>query len=406
MALTDVQIRKKTCPTDKKQIKLYDGDGLFVLIKSNGSKLWRMRYKMAGKEKALALGSYPDVKLKEARRLTGEYNADVLRGVDPAMVRAKNKQKDDDGKPTFEPVAREWMEQVSRDWVDKSAQKLTTWMEIDVFPYMGGMTFEEIEAPDVLLILRRVYAAGHEYKLRKLHSYFSRIFSFAISHGKAKRNPAKDIVMRDLFGKVNSEHRPAFTTATDAGKLMRMIEGYEGSHLTRDALKLMALMFTRPGELRQMKWKEIDFKAKQWRYFVSKTSVEHIVPLSEQALSILEGLKPISSHLEFVFIGARSVHRPMSNNTMNGALRSMGIDTKTEHCSHGFRAMARTLLAEKGWNTDFIERQLCHKERDATVEAYARAKYLDDRCLMMQDWADYLDALRDGAQVIPFKRSV
>jgi len=408
MALTDVLIRKTTCPDGKRSIKRYDGKGLFMVFQSNGRKIWRYRFTLAGKEKLMTLGDYPAMRLKEARKEAEQYNAAVLRGIDPAIERAKIKResdaKNEAQRPTFEPVARDWLEHVGGQWVEKTRLTHKGWLEADVFPYLGGMPIDDIEASDVLMILRRVDAAGHAYKVRKLHSIFSRIFSYAVSNGKAKRNPARDIVTRDLFKPEQRKNRPAFTTAKDAGRLMRMIEGYEGSIYTRDALRLLALLFARPGELRQMKWSEIDFDRKQWRYHVTKTKADHAVPLSDQALAILEGLRPLSGHLDYVFPGARSVHRPLSNNTLNAGLRNLGIDTKAEHCSHGFRAMARTLLAEKGWNPEYIERQLCHKQKDQTVAAYAREKHLPERTKMMQSWADYLDALRDGAQVIPIKR--
>jgi len=407
MALTDVKIKQTVCPVGKKQIKLYDADGLYVQINSSGSKLWRLKYKLAGKEKLLALGRYPDVSLKEARGEAKLHNADVLRGVDPSLARAKTKKKEDQDKKaeTFEGIARDWLEHVSLNWVEKTKLTHTTWLEADVFPVMGGMSMDEIEAPDVLMILRRVEAAGHDYKVRKLHSIFSRIFSFAISHGKAKRNPAKDIVIKDLFKPEHRENRPAFTKAKDAGRLMRMIAGYEASPIVRDGLQMLAYVFARPGELRQMKWEEVDFDRKQWRYFVTKTHVDHVAPLADQAISILEGLKPLTGHSVYVFPSHRTPNRPLSDAAFSAALRAMGIDTKSEHCPHGFRAMARTRLAELGWNTDYIERQLCHKEKDATVAAYAREKHLPERIKMMQAWADYLDALRDGADVIPIRRS-
>jgi integrase len=409
MALTDVLIRKTSCPADKKQIKKYDAKGLFMVFKYTGKKVWRYRFTLAGKEKLLTLGDYPSVSLKDARKMAQGYSASVLKGIDPAIERAKEKRAelmaDETKRANFEVIAREWLAHVSEQWVNKTKMTIKGWLETDIFPVIGGMPIDKIEAPDVLMILRRVDAAGHAYKVRKLHSIFSRIFSFAISHGKAKRNPARDIVIGDLFKAEQRENRPAFTTATDAGRLMRMISGYEGSPLVRDALKLLALVFARPGELRQMKWQEIDFDRKQWRYHVTKTDIDHIVPLSDQALAILEGLKPISGQYDYVFPGARSVHRALSNNTLNAALRNLGIDTKHNHCAHGFRAMARTLLAEKGWNPEYIERQLCHKQKDQTVAAYAREKHLSERTKMMQSWADYLDALRDGAQVIPIKRT-
>jgi len=405
MALTNVQIKQTSCPDGKKQIKKYDGDGLFMLFRCNGRKIWRYRFTLAGKEKLLTLGDYPKLSLKEARDLATIHNGDVLRGVDPSLARAKAKKAEQSKTDLFEGIARDWLEHVSSNWVDKTRQTHTHWLETDVFPVMGGMAFDEIEAPDVLMILRRVEAAGHDYKVRKLHSIFSRIFSYAISNGKAKRNPAKDIIARDLFRPEHRQNRPAFTTAKDAGRLMRMIAGYEGSPIVRDGLLMLAYVFARPGELRQMKWNELDFDRNQWRYFVTKTHVDHVVPLADQAVTILEGLRPLTGHSVYVFPGARSAHRPLSDAAFSAALRAMGIDTKSQHCPHGFRAMARTLLAEQGWNTDYIERQLCHKERDATVAAYAREKHLPERTRMMQSWADYLDAIRDGADVIPIRRT-
>jgi len=406
MALTNVQIKQTSCPDDKAQIKKYDAHGLFMVFKRNGRKIWRYRFTLAGKEKLLTLGDYPDVSLKEARNMVKVHNADVLRGVDPSLKRAELKEADQQAKKaeTFEGVARDWLAHVSLNWVEKTKQTHTTWLEADVFPVMGGMGFDEIEAPDVLTILKRVEAAGHDYKVRKLHSIFSRIFSFAISNGKAKRNPAKDIVIKDLFRPEKRQNRPAFTTAKDAGRLMRMIAGYEASPIVRDGLQMLAYVFARPGELRQMKWKEIDFNRNQWRYHVTKTDVDHVAPLADQAMSILERLKPLTGNSAYVFPSHRTPNRPLSDAAFSAALRAMNVDTKKEHCPHGFRAMARTLLAEQGWNTDYIERQLCHKEKDATVAAYAREKHLPERIRMMQAWADYLDALRDGADVIPIRR--
>ena len=406
MALTNVQIRQTSCPSGKKQIKKYDAHGLFMVFKSNGRKIWRYRFTLVGKEKLLTLGDYPTVSLKEARNMAKLHNADVLRGVDPSLARAKRKESEQlaEKAETFEGIARDWLAHVSLNWVEKTTLTHTTWLEADVFPVMGGMAMDEIEAPDVLMILRRVEAAGHDYKVRKLHSIFSRVFSFAISHGKAKRNPAQDIVIKDLFRPEKRENRPAFTTAKDAGRLMRMIAGYDGSPIVRDGLQMLAYVFARPGELRQMKWEEIDLTRKQWRFHVTKTSVDHVVPLADQAVAILEGLKPLTGHSVYVFPSHRAPARPLSDAAFNAALRAMGIDTKTQHCPHGFRAMARTLIAEQGWNTDYIERQLCHKEKNATVAAYAREKHLPERTRMMQAWADYLDAIRDGADVIPIKR--
>jgi len=264
---------------------------------------------------------------------------------------------------------------------------------------IGHLPIDEVTAPDLLRLLRRIDDAGHGYKVRRLHNYLKRIFSFAVSNGLAKGNPATALVLHDLFTTPTRVNRPAFTKPKDAGALMRMIHGYEGSPVTRCAMELLALVFVRPGELAAMRWEEIDLDRDQWRYFVTKTKVDHVVPLSRQALAVLDEMRPLTGRWDFVFPCERSKKRFMSNNTINAALRYMGIDTKTQHTAHGFRAMARTLLAERGWSKEYLERQLCHKQADDTIAAYAREKHLPERTEMMQAWADYLDQLRDGAEI-------
>lgn len=401
MTLTDTRIRTATVPKVKKQTKLFDGGGLHLLVNASG-KYWKLDYRIDGRRRTLSIGVYPAISLKEARKKRDDAKALILQGVDPSHKNKIDKMQariQKDG--TFKHAAKLWLDHAGSEWTEKTRNIAQTWLDADVFPTIGTTQLDNIEPPDVLMILRKVEATGHAYKLRRLHSYINRIFSFSISHGICKQNPASALIARDLFGKYKRKNRPAFTTVKEVGQLMRMICGYDGTTLTRNALHLLALVFVRPGELIAMRWADVDLERKQWRYLVTKTNTPHAVPLSSQALAILEETRAITGQWEYVFPGERSKHRHMSNNTLNAALRYIGIDTKTQHCAHGFRAMARTLLAEQGCNKEYIERQLCHKQGDDTVAAYAREKHLPERIIMMQSWADYLDALRDGADVIP-----
>ncbi len=398
--LTEMAIKNLRLEEGKRFQRLYDGGGLFIYLMRRGNRVWKLRYHdVTGKERWMKLGEHPAMSIKEARLQAAEIRNKLTQGIDPKREREERRAQG-----TFESIATRWLHHAGSNWTEKTRVIAATWLASDVFPVIGPLPIGDVEAPDILRILRKVDAAGHGYKVRRLNSYIKRIFSFAISHGEASSNPASELVLRDLFSNPKRRKRPAYTEPKDVGRLLRMIDGYEGSPVTRCGLQLLALVFCRPGELTTMRWAEIDFERRQWRYHVTKVGVDHIVPLSRQALAILEELRPLTGRWDYVFPGERSKARPMSNNTLNAALRYLGIDTAREHCAHGFRATARTLLAEKGWRKDYIELQLSHRERDQTVAAYAREKHLRERTEMMQDWADYLDALRHGAAVIPIHR--
>ncbi len=394
--ITEAAIRNMRKPEGKRPARIYDGGGLF-LYRTKKRRVWKLRYSWHGQERWLTLGEYPAMGLKAARVKAGCIHNGLLQGIDPKPEQPRAQAT------TFENVARRWLDHAGRDWAEKTRGICRTWFETDVFPRLGRRPPDAIEPPDVLALLRRIEADGNLYKVRRLHSYIRRVFSFAISHGEATRNPAGNLNVNDLFAREQRTHRPAFTTAREAGALMRMIEDYP-QPVTRGALKMLALTLSRPGEVRAMRWDEIDRERAQWRYTVTKTRTPHTVPLPRQALAILDELKPLTGRGDLVFPGLRGRDKPISNNTLNAALRYMGIDTKTQHCAHGFRAMGRTLLAEMGYRPEAIERQLCHKQANDTVAAYAREKLLDERTKMMQHWADYLDSLRDGAKVVPIKR--
>jgi len=416
MALKDTHIRSVKVPKGKRQVKLADSGGLYLLVTATGGKLWRFDYRYAGKRKTLALGRYPDVSLKKARARRDDAREKVADGIDPSEDRKderlrkareseeKARQTRVAEKPlhTFEPIARQWMKRQRSKWGDKHASKIQGWFERDVFPWMGDCDPNAIDAADVLAVLHRIEAAGHIEKLHRMKSAIQRVFAHAVAHGEAKRNPAADISSRDALTPLVSKHRAAIKTPKEAGALMRAIHDYQGDFAVRCGLMMLAYVFTRPGELRFAEWNEFDLDAATWRIPSGKMKMRrpHIVPLSRQVLAILQDLQPLTGRGKYLFPSVRTPDRAMSENTLNAALRRMGYG-KDEMCSHGFRGMASTLLHEQGWPSGVIECQLAHKDTNAVRAAYNHAEHLQDRVKMMQAWADYLDSLRDGADVIP-----
>ena len=394
--ITEAAIRNLKAPEGKRPTRIYDSNGLF-LFRTKSRRVWKLRYKLDGRERWLILGEYPAMGIRQARAEAGKIHNKLLAGIDPKLEAIAQKVV------TFEEVALRWLAHSGKDWSAKTRDLCHSWMVGDVFPRFGHKPPDRITPPEVLALLRKIEADGNLYKVRRLLNYLRRVFSFAISHGDATRNPASELVASDLFAKEKVQHRPAFTTAKDAGMLMRMIDGYDNP-IVRGALMMLALTLSRPGEVRAMRWEDIDRERNQWRYVVSKTNMPHAVPLPRQALAILDEMEPLTGRSALVFPGLRGRDRPLSNNAFNAALRYMGIDTRTQHCSHGFRAMGRTLLAEMGFAPEWIERQLSHKQPNDVIAAYAREQLLDQRTDMMQQWADYLDGLRAGAQVIPINR--
>jgi len=383
--ITEVAIRKLKRPRSGKPARLYDGHGLFF-VRGVHRDVWKLRIRENGKERWRTLGEYPAMSLKEARQAASDARTAAARGEDRRGM-------------TFEEAAVRWLEHAGRDWADKTYQKAVGWLRRDVFPYIGDKKLDDIQAPDVLALLRRVEAAGDLFKVRRLHGYVRRVFSHAISHGDATRNPATDLNMRDLFQPYRPKNQPAFTTRKEAGMLMRLVREYP-QPVVRGALLMLAWTLSRPGEVRMMRWEDVDRERAQWRYVVSKTNTPHAVPLPRQAMALLDELEPLTGDKVLVFAGERP-GRPLSENTLNMALRTMGIDTRTQHTAHGFRAMGRTLLAELGYRPEAIERQLSHNQPNDTVAAYARETLLGERTEMMQAWADTLDSWANGAEIVP-----
>lgn len=407
MALTDIQVKKaKGGITPKgdvttKRYKMGDTRGLYLEVAPNGGKWWRLKYRFDGKEKRLSLGVYPDVGLKEARNRREDLRKQIADGIDPAEIRKSKKEIAADIN-CFETVAREWHEKFSANWTKDHAARTITRIENDAFPWIGRRNINEITAPDLLEVLRRVEKRGALETAHRINQICGQVFRYAIATGRADRDPAADL--KGALPPTRIRHHASITEPKNVGELIRAINGYSGSFITASALKLSPLLFVRPGELRQAEWDEFDFESREWRIPAEKMKMRviHIVPLCDQAIEILKEIQPLTGRSKYVFPSIRTNTRPMSNNTVNAALRRLGY-TKEEMTAHGFRSMASTILNEQGWNRDAIERQLAHSERDGVRAAYNYAQYLPERKKMMQAWADYLDGLTHDADVIPLK---
>jgi integrase len=399
MALTDVALRQ-TKPGVKTQ-RLSDAGGLFLEIRPNGAKYWRLAYRFDGKQKMLALGVYPDVSLVAAREKREAAKKLLASGVDPSDNRKALKSVLS-GEGSFEAVAREWFYQKSPVWAGSHSSKIIVRLEQDIFPWLGSKQINTVTAPDLLAVLRRIESRGAVDTANRAKQNCSQIFRYAIATGRAERDPAADL--RGALKSTRKIHYPTIIEPSKIAELMRAIEGYSGGLLTRCALRLAPLVFVRPGELRQAEWAEFDFAAAEWRIPADKMKMKvmHLVPLSRQAIKILMEIQPLTGSGKYVFPSERTGERPMSNNTVNAALRRLGYP-KEEITGHGFRSMASTRLHEMGWASDVIERQLAHGERNSVKAAYCHAEYLAERKKLMQVWADYLEALAAGAKIIPFK---
>ncbi|MDR0736152.1 MAG: integrase arm-type DNA-binding domain-containing protein [Zoogloeaceae bacterium] len=398
--LTDTVI--KNAKPDDKPRKLADEKSLFLYITPSGGKLWRMQYRFEGKQKLLALGIYPEITLADARERRDAARKLLANGADPGAVKKAQKAAGRErAANSFEVVAREWFEMWKADKAESHSSKVIARLEKDIFPWLGGSPIVEITAPIVLEVLRRIEGRGVIETAHRAKENISQVMRYAIATGRAERDPCPDL--RGALQVYRGKNFASITDPVEVGRLLRAIAGYPGTPAVCAALRLAPLVFVRPGELRAAKWADIDFERGEWRYLVTKTKTEHLVPLARQAAAILQGLHPLTGAGEWVFPNVRP-GRPMSNATLNRALQTLGYDTKTEMTSHGFRAMARTLLAEElRFPPEVIEHQLAHSVPDALGTAYNRTKYLKDRREMMQAWADYLDKLKAGAEVIPIR---
>jgi integrase len=389
--LKDIQIKQLPPPEDgKKGYKIHDQGGLFLEVPQKGSKRWRFRYKFQGKSQQISLGIYPKVSLKKARE---EHRAmlDLLHeGKNPSTFRKLQKYFVGE---TVEEIGREWHKKYRHTWTDKHADTIIYRLESNIFPYIGNRPAKDIEPPELLACLRKIETRGHLELARRVKQICGQLFRYAVSTGKASRD-----ITADLRGAIPPSKTKNFPTITDPkqiGELLRKIDQYPGMFITRQALKLAPLAFVRPGELRHAEWLEIDLEARVWKIPAEKMKMKqlHVVPLSQQACKIFEETKPLTGRGDYVFPSHGSNGKPMSENTINQALRRIGYP-KDIICGHGFRAMASTLLNEQGWLADAIEKQLAHAEKNKSRAAYNYAQYLPERTKMMQYWADYLDSLK------------
>lgn len=402
MALTDVSV-KSVKPKDK-AFKLFDGGGLYLEVTPQGGKRWRLKYRYLRKEKLLSLGVYPDVPLKEARDRRDDLRKMLANGIDPSAHRKAAKvAKLEESANSFEAIGREWHSKYSHMWVRSHSNRILRRLERDIFPWLGTQPISNIKPRDLLVCIRRIEGRGALETAHRALQNCGQIFRYAVATGRAERDPTTDL--KGALPPSKGQHFAALTEPSKVGELMRAIDTFQGTFVCKAALKLAPLVFVRPGELRKAKWSDIDLKAKEWRYLVPKTQTQHIVPLSIQAIEILEELFPLTGGGEFVFPSARSNSRPMSDNAILGALRRMGFG-KEEMSGHGFRAMARTILDEVlEFPPHLIEHQLAHAVKDPNGRAYNRTAHLPQRRKMMQAWADYLEGLKEGRSVIPIKRN-
>lgn len=391
MKLTDVTIRN-TRPAERPQ-KLFDGEGLYLLVSPTGHRSWRFKYYFAGHEKLLSFGKYPEVTLKVARERRLEARRALEMGGDPSAQRKAERAARAD---TFEALAREWLETQKSALGTKTFQNKLDRFEAFVFPYFGKRAITTVKAVDVLEALKRIEARGKHETAHRVRSECGNVFRYAVVTGRAERDPTIDL--RGAIAAVSRRNRPAIVDPRRIGELMRAIAGYHGDLSTEFALKLLPLTFVRPGELRLAEWPEFNLKAAEWRIPAVRMKMRelHVVPLSTQGLALLKDLHVLTGSGRLLFPSLRSTERAISDNTINAALRRLGFSGE-EMVAHGFRSMASTCLNEQGWHPDLIELQLAHAERNESRGAYNRAQRLPERRQMMQAWADYLDGLRNPA---------
>ena len=404
MTLTNTAI--KNAQLKEKPYKLADEKSLYLHVLSSG-KYWRFDYRFMGKRKTLALGVYPDVSLADARdkRDTARKLLALEAPVDPSEHRRATKNsRESNAFNSFEVVAREWISSHMKDKAKSHSNKVIRRFELYLFPWIGTKAIADITAPQMLEAVKRIEKLGILETAHRALQTAGQVFRYAVQTGRAQSDVTA--ALKGALPPTTTKHMAAFTEPKEVAELLRAIDGFNGTFTVLSALKLAPLVFVRPSELRMAKWKDFDLEKGEWSYLVSKTKTDHLVPLPSQAIKILHDIHPLSGHGEYVFQGGHSPLRPMSEAAINAALKRMGYDTKTQITGHGFRAMARTILHER-LNIDphIIEHQLAHKVPDNLGGAYNRTRFIEQRKIMMQQWADYLDELKLGAKIVTFKQT-
>ena len=388
--LSDSQV--KALKPKSKPYKVSDERGLYVYVSITGARNWRFDYRYEGKRKTLALGAYPDVPLAAAREKREEARKLIAAGGDPCSQKKASKQVQNQSGDTFELLAREWLEIYMRNKVSSHKDKVQRRFETYVFPWLGARIAREITPPELLQCIRRIELLNKLETAHRTLQASGQVFRYGVQTGRCDRDITADL--RGALPQPTVKHMAALIQPHEVAELLRSFDAFTGSITVKTALLVAPHLFCRPGELRTMRWSEVDLDAGEWRYLVTKTKTEHLVPLSRQVIESLESLKPFSGHLEYVFMGGRDPNRPMSEAAINAALRRLGWSTKDEISGHGFRAMARTLLNEHlDMPAHIIEHQLAHAVPDSLGKAYNRTKFLAQRKEMMQVWSDYLSQL-------------
>jgi len=410
MMLTDIKVR--TAKPKEKQYKLTDGNGMHLLVHPNGSKYWRLQYRFGGKQKMLALGVYPDVSLADARARRDDARKLLANNIDPGDKKKSDRIEQEEAR-TFEQLAVEW-HATNKKWSEEHSRRVLKSLEDNLFPAIGKRNIADLKTRDLLAPIKAVELSGRLEVASRLQQRTTAIMRYAVQSGLLDYNPAQEMV--GAVASSNRQHRPALQLKR-IPELLRRIDSYTGRPLTRLAVELTLLVFIRSSELRFARWSEIDFETSMWTIPAEREAIEgvkhsqrgskmrtpHLVPLSHQALAILKDVYKLSGDRDFVFIGDHDHRKPMSENTVNKALRVMGYDTKVDVCGHGFRTMACSSLIESGlWSRDAVERQMSHMERNSVRAAYIhKAEHLDERRLMLQWWADFLDVNRER-EVSPY----
>ncbi|MBY0233940.1 MAG: integrase arm-type DNA-binding domain-containing protein [Burkholderiaceae bacterium] len=410
--LTNADCLNAICPPELKRRRLSDGAGLYLEVSPNGAKRWFWKFYPEGKESRLALGSYPDVSLKKARQERDEARKTRQGGINPVQKRMAEKiAKAASNATTYEAVAREFHTLMAQSWSEGHASKWLRMNELYWFPQIGSLPLSTIKAPALLAALRKVEAKGILSTAQDLQAMAGQVFRYGVQAGRCEHNPAADL--KGALKPHIAKHFSAVLDPVEAGALLRAMDGYTGQPATVAALKLSALFFQRPGNIRAMEWAWLDLDGAMLSIPAQnmKSSKHekangkpHLVPLASQAIEVLKAIQPLTGHGRYVFPGARSRDRPLSDGTINAALRRLDFGND-DHVAHGFRAMARTMMAERlsGIPQDIVEAQLGHGKKGPLGSAYDRAEYMDQRRRMMQTWADYLDRLRVGAAVVSIK---
>jgi len=401
--LTDTKVR--TLKPKAAAYRIADSNGLVIEVRPTGSKTWRYRYRYAGRASMVTIDEYPSMSLQQARAERDKLRALLRGGANPAQVaKAERAAHVDRVNSTFGSIGLELLAKRAKEGLSPGSVKRERRLIEKDLSALADMPITSVTAPILLAALRKLEQRGVVETAHRARSHAGRVFRYAVATGRAESNPADDLA--GALEQPKTKHFASLTDPALIAPLLRAIHSYKGSMVTQAALKLAPLLFVRPGELRSAKWAEIDLAAGEWRYVTSKTKTPHIVPLSDQAVQVLSDLQPLTRRSEYVFPGVRSASRPMSENTINAALRNLGFDGTTI-VGHGFRAMARTVLDEVlGFRPDYIEHQLAHAVRDPLGRAYNRATHLPERRKMMQAWADYLDDLREsGGKVVPMRKN-